>query len=72
MKFTPLAISGVLILEPNVFEDQRGFFLKVSTSPNLRKRLVVRLLLYKTITQNQQKVFSEDFTIKFHQRDKAN
>ncbi len=26
MKFTPLAIPDLLILEPNVFEDQRGFF----------------------------------------------
>jgi dTDP-4-dehydrorhamnose 3,5-epimerase len=26
MKFTPLAISDVLVFEPDVFEDQRGFF----------------------------------------------
>ena len=26
MKFTPLAIPDVLVFEPEVFEDQRGFF----------------------------------------------
>jgi dTDP-4-dehydrorhamnose 3,5-epimerase len=26
MKFTPLAIPDVLVFEPDVFEDQRGFF----------------------------------------------
>jgi len=28
MKATPLAISGVVLLEPKVFEDERGFFLE--------------------------------------------
>ena len=28
MKFVPAAIPGVIIVEPDVFEDQRGFFLE--------------------------------------------
>jgi dTDP-4-dehydrorhamnose 3,5-epimerase len=28
MKVTPTAIEGVLILEPRVFGDERGFFLE--------------------------------------------
>lgn len=28
MKFTPTAISDVLLIEPKVFEDQRGFFME--------------------------------------------
>lgn len=28
MKFTPTKLSGVLIIQPRVFEDERGFFLE--------------------------------------------
>ncbi len=39
MKFTPLAISGVLILEPNVFEDQRGFFFESFNQSEFEKTI---------------------------------
>ena len=39
MKFTPLAISDVLILEPNVFEDQRGFFFESFNQSEFEKMI---------------------------------
>lgn len=35
MKLTPLKIPEVIVIEPEIFEDERGFFLKHSTTKNL-------------------------------------
>jgi len=40
MKITPLNIPDVLLIEPDVFEDERGFFfLKVIGRTHLEKKL---------------------------------
>ena len=38
MKVTPLKIPDVLLIEPRVFEDTRGFFLKVLEKMFLEKK----------------------------------
>lgn len=53
------AIPDVLILEPKVFGDERGFFLKVITSRPLKSRLDVKLHLFKIIIQNPKERTSE-------------
>jgi dTDP-4-dehydrorhamnose 3,5-epimerase len=40
MKVTPLSIPDVLLIEPHIFEDSRGFFfLKVSERTFLEKKV---------------------------------
>lgn len=51
------AIPDVLILEPKVFGDERGFFLKVITSRPLKSRLDVKLHLFKIIIQNPKRTY---------------
>lgn len=55
------AIPDVLILEPKVFGDERGFFLKVITSRPLKSRLDVKLHLFKIIIQNPKRMYSEGY-----------
>ena len=38
MKVTPLSIPDVLLIEPRVFEDARGFFLKALEKMFLKKK----------------------------------
>ena len=38
MKVTPLKIPDVKLIEPDVFEDERGFFYESLISKNLIKR----------------------------------
>ena len=38
-RVTPTTLTDVLLLEPKVFSDERGFFWKVLISGILRKRL---------------------------------
>ncbi len=37
MKATPTAIADVLLIEPKVFGDERGFFLRVLTNAHSAK-----------------------------------
>ena len=39
MKVTPLSIPEVLLIEPHIFEDSRGFFLKALEKIFLKKKL---------------------------------
>ena len=39
MKVSPLKIPDVLLIEPRVFEDARGFFLKALEKISLEKKL---------------------------------
>ena len=39
MKFTPLSIPDVLIFEPNVYEDQRGFFFESFNQSKFEKTI---------------------------------
>jgi dTDP-4-dehydrorhamnose 3,5-epimerase len=44
MKITPLEISDVLIIQPNVFEDQRGFFFETYKQPDFNKAINADIL----------------------------
>lgn len=59
-------IPGVLIFEPKVFSDERGFFMEVLIRKYLRKRLVERLNLFRIIIQNQLKVCYVVYIIKLN------
>ena len=39
MKFTPLSIPDILIFEPNVYEDQRGFFFESFNQSEFEKAI---------------------------------
>lgn len=39
MKLTPLSISGVIVIEPEVFEDERGFFFESYNQEKLNNAL---------------------------------
>ena len=56
MKFIRTKIEDLIILEPTVFGDDRGYFLESYNKKNL-KRLLVRFFLFKITNQNRQKVF---------------
>ena len=51
MKVTPLAIPDVLLIEPKVFGDDRGFFTKASTKKLLKTRRVLMCNSFRIITQ---------------------
>ena len=55
MKLTKLSIEGLILIEPRVFEDPRGYFSKVSIKTNLMKPLANTFNLFKTTNQNQIK-----------------
>lgn len=38
MRIIPSALPGVLVLEPEVFEDERGFFLESYNARSLAER----------------------------------
>lgn len=57
MIFTKLAIPDVILIEPNVIEDGRGFFLNLIMKKILTKQLVKKQNLFKIIIQDQQKEF---------------
>lgn len=48
MEVIETPIEGVVILEPKVFGDERGYFLKVFHRKNLTKKFVKRFLCRTT------------------------
>ena len=55
-------IEDVLILEPRVFGDDRGFFYESFNQSAFEHILGIRSALFKTITHVHQKMYSEAFT----------
>jgi dTDP-4-dehydrorhamnose 3,5-epimerase-like enzyme len=49
VKIIDTAIPDVKIIEPAVFGDERGFFLKVLIKPSLKSPLDTQLILFKII-----------------------
>jgi len=56
MKVTPLSIPDVLLIEPLVFEDNRGFFLKVLERILFKKKYHSELILFKITIQSHLEV----------------
>ena len=56
MKFIETKISDVIIIEPTVFGDTRGYFLESYNKRNLKKLLVITSL-YKTMSRNHLKEY---------------
>ena len=57
MNVIKTAIPDVLIFEPKVFGDERGFFFESFNYRILRKQLAVKYLLCKIITRNLAKEY---------------
>lgn len=55
MNIIDTKIADVKIIEPRVFGDERGFFLKVLTSRFLIKQLDVMSILFRTIIRCQKR-----------------
>ena len=51
MNFIKTEIEGVYIVEPRVFEDDRGYFLKAIMKKSLRK-MVFLITLFRIISLN--------------------
>ena len=53
-------VNGPLVISPNIFEDDRGFFMRVGMLKLLKKILKKKISVsFKTIIQNLQLVFLE-------------
>ena len=63
MKVEKTEFDGLLILQPKIFKDERGFFLKVGMKVSL-KVLGLTSHLFKTISQSQKKTSLEGFIFK--------
>ena len=81
MKVNPLSIPDVLLIEPQVFGDDRGFFFEsfnqkkfeeaLGKKINLKRHSAIKLILCRTVTRSQLRVYYEDFIISCHQKRKA-
>lgn len=56
-------IPDVMIFEPKVFGDERGFSLKALAKKFSRKQLGEKLNLYRITIRNRAKAFCVDCTI---------
>ena len=64
MKVVNTPLEGCLIIEPDVFGDDRGFFLKHINLTDIKKMLVLILISFKIIIQGLHLVFCADFIFK--------
>lgn len=64
MKVTPTAIPEVLVVEPKVFADDRGFFSRALTRERGKSRLVLLHSLFRIIIHDQPKVSCAAFIIR--------
>ncbi len=55
MKVIKTEIENVLIFEPAIFEDDRGFFMKAITKKSLQSSLALLRILYRIIILNRFK-----------------
>lgn len=61
-KFNTTSLPGVILIEPQVFEDPRGFFMETFHKKKYAWRALT-VSLYRTITPIQSKAPFEGFTI---------
>lgn len=72
MKFIETKLKGCFILEPNVIQDDRGYFMESFNENTFYKGIGQKLLLYKTISPFLQKESYEDYIIKPENMHKLN
>lgn len=65
MKIINTSITGVIIIEPRLFSDERGYFLNLSIKRNLKKKFVKRFL-YKIMSLNHLMGLFEGYIIRSH------
>lgn len=65
MNIIKTAIEGLVIIEPRLFQDDRGYFLNLSIKKSL-KRKYVKLLLFRIMNLNQLMVLFVVFISKSH------
>ena len=65
MKVTPTALPDVLILEPKVYGDDRGFFMESWNRARLGKPPASTSSLFRTITRARPGTFCAAFTTKW-------
>lgn len=58
-------IPDVLIIEPRIFADHRGFFLKATTKNSFKKKQALKPTLSKITIPAHLKMSLEDSTTKF-------
>ena len=71
MNVIKTAIDGVVIIEPRLFKDDRGYFFESFSERDFNAQ-VRTVRLYKTMRVNQVMVFYADYTSKNHLLHKAN
>jgi dTDP-4-dehydrorhamnose 3,5-epimerase len=57
MKITPLAIPEILLIEPTVHGDERGYFYESYNQKQFEEATGLKPNFFKTITQNLLKEF---------------
>lgn len=65
MKIINTSITGVIIIEPRLFSDERGYFLSLSIKKNSKKMFVKRFL-YKIMSLNHLTGLFEGYIIRSH------
>ena len=66
LSVTKTNLPGVLIIEPKVYGDSRGFFFESFNAESFRASTGVRLLLYKTIIADRRTEYYGGFIIKYN------
>lgn len=70
MKIIETAIEDVVIIEPRLFKDERGYFSNLSHKESLKKKFV-KSLLYKTMRVNLLMEYYADSIFRNHHMHKA-
>ena len=66
MKVDTTAIEGVITIEPEIFADERGYFLSLTTKELFNRQLGTTSLLFRTINHAVRTKFYADFIIKLN------
>lgn len=70
MKIIETAIEGVVIIEPRLFKDERGYFFESFSQREFEKKFV-KYLLYKTMRVNLLMEYYADSIFRNHHTHKA-
>ena len=64
MEYKKTDIDGVWIIEPKVFNDNRGYFYEVWKQADFDEHIGQHMNLFKTTNQSQAMAYCADFIIK--------